>query len=100
LVKARHIPIRTCVSCGVKRPQADLIRVWTDTQGTLLIGLALVNPRLGRGVYLCKDSQCWDPKAYTRGLEKGLRITVSGHTKTCLSSYYKQSLDMSSGEAL
>lgn len=100
MVKVRHVPIRTCVSCGGRIPQSQLIRVWINIENALEIGLASISNRVGRGVYLCLDSRCWDPREYTRGLEKGLRIAVSCHMKTCLSNYYKENLDMPSEEAL
>lgn len=55
MTKRHHIPIRTCISCGNKRPKGDLYRlvgeegvaVWDDQQ-----------KKPGRGAYVCKLDPC------------------------------------------
>jgi predicted RNA-binding protein YlxR (DUF448 family) len=51
-----HIPIRTCVSCGAKRPKKELIRLGLDKEGRLVKDCSL-NIH-GRGVYVCEDISC------------------------------------------
>jgi len=70
-----HVPLRTCVGCGVKRPQRELLRVALEPDRA---GLALdVRRRLpGRGAYLCRDRRCWQPGTARRGLDRALRTSV------------------------
>ena len=64
MAKQRHIPERTCVGCGQKRPKGELVRVVRTPQGGLLVDITGKNP--GRGAYLCRQSNCW-----TKGTQKG-----------------------------
>ena len=64
MAKHRHIPERTCVGCGQKRPKLELVRVVRTPQGSLLVDITGKNP--GRGAYLCRQSGCWK-----KGTEKG-----------------------------
>ncbi len=51
-------PIRTCIGCGEKFPQDELIRI------KLSGGKLVINPRKtflpGRSVYLCYNESCWN----------------------------------------
>ncbi|PKB64516.1 MAG: hypothetical protein BZY80_02580 [SAR202 cluster bacterium Io17-Chloro-G2] len=64
MAKPRHIPERTCVGCGQKRPKRELVRVVGTPQGSLLLDTTGKNP--GRGAYFCRQSTCWK-----KGTEKG-----------------------------
>lgn len=52
----QHIPIRTCISCGVKRSKKDLVRLALDTEGHLLKDEKGEIP--GRGAYVCDNPSC------------------------------------------
>jgi predicted RNA-binding protein YlxR (DUF448 family) len=54
----RHIPIRTCVSCGAKRNKKELIRLVLDAQGVVIRDDSGKNE--GRGAYVCKSKSCWE----------------------------------------
>ena len=88
LLKSPHVPVRTCVSCGVKKFKADLVRVSIDIQGVVNIGPT--NNQKGRGIYLCSSYLCWDPDSYKNGLEKGLRIAMSDEIKGTLFNYHQE----------
>ena len=64
MAKTRHIPERTCVGCGQKRPKGELVRVVRTPQGALILDVTGKNP--GRGAYLCHQPVCWK-----KGTEKG-----------------------------
>jgi hypothetical protein len=50
------VPLRTCCSCGTKKPKYSLQRfVWNNEK--VDIDLKQIKP--GRGVYCCKDEQCF-----------------------------------------
>lgn len=64
MAKHRHIPERTCIGCGQKRPKLELVRVVRTPQGSLQVDITGKNP--GRGAYLCHQTSCWN-----KGTEKG-----------------------------
>ena len=79
----RHIPIRTCLSCGAKRGKGELIRLGLtpenrlvrDDQGT----------QQGRGGYVCKNKSCWEELSRNRHLGRRFRTNVSVTVDTNLS---------------
>lgn len=71
----RHIPERTCVGCGQKRPKKDLVRIVRTPQGGLLVDFTGKNP--GRGAYLCHDSSCWTKGTEKRNLSRSLNLEVT-----------------------
>jgi predicted RNA-binding protein YlxR (DUF448 family) len=64
-------PIRTCVGCGRKAPQGELVR-FTAPQGVLAPG-----PKApGRGAYTCPRRSCFERAAGLRAFSRVLRRTV------------------------
>jgi predicted RNA-binding protein YlxR (DUF448 family) len=60
----KRIPIRTCAVCRAKFPQRDVLRLGRDSQGVLH-----PDPKrrmVGRGVYICTNSACRNPKPLGR----------------------------------
>jgi len=49
-------PIRTCLGCGRKRQQKDMLRFVADREGHVLLDEKGGLP--GRGVYCCTDEKC------------------------------------------
>ena len=49
--RKRHIPERTCVACGDKRPKAELVRIARSPQGP--VSVDFVGKAPGRGAYVC-----------------------------------------------
>ena len=80
----RHIPIRTCLSCGAKRSKYELIRLGLtpenrlvrDDQGTCR----------GRGAYVCKNKSCRDKLSRNRQLGRRFRTNGSITIDTELSA--------------
>ena len=76
-----HIPIRTCISCGVKRSKNELIRLVLDVQG--LVVRDDFNKRQGRGAYVCPRKSCWESlrsrKLLNRAFRKEGRIIVDAY---------------------
>jgi uncharacterized protein len=65
-------PVRTCVGCGRKAPQAELVR-FTAPDGVLR-----PSPRgVGRGAYTCRRLACFERAAARRAFNRTLRRTVS-----------------------
>ncbi len=64
-------PIRSCVGCGRKAPQAELIRFVAEN-GRLVPG----EGRPGRGAYTCRRLACFERAAAGRAFNRTLRRTV------------------------
>jgi len=65
-------PERTCVGCGRKAPQAELLR-FTAGAGALIPGR--LNP--GRGAYTCRRLACFERAVDRRAFARVLRQTVA-----------------------
>jgi uncharacterized protein len=65
------VPIRTCVGCGRKAPQSELIRF--VAQDGVLVWSATAP---GRGAYSCRRLACFERAASRRGFNRTLRQTV------------------------
>lgn len=44
----------------------------------------------GRGVYLCWDRRCWESGLKGKGLERGLRTSISPADRAALESYGRE----------
>ena len=55
--RKRHIPERTCVSCGNRKPKRELVRIASSPEGQVSVDVTGKAP--GRGAYVC-GSDCWD----------------------------------------
>ena len=64
-------PERTCVGCGRKAPQAELLR-FGAVNGRLTVGRTVP----GRGVYTCRRLVCFERAVASRGFNRVLRRTV------------------------
>jgi predicted RNA-binding protein YlxR (DUF448 family) len=65
-------PIRTCVGCGRKAPQPELIR-FAAPGGVLMPGATLP----GRGAYTCRRLACFERALDRRAFNRTLRRTVT-----------------------
>jgi uncharacterized protein len=64
-------PIRSCVGCGRKAPQSQLLRFVAD-EGRLVPGAG----KPGRGAYTCQRLQCFERAVARRAFNRTLRRTV------------------------
>ena len=64
-------PIRSCVGCGRKAPQAQLLRFVAEN-GRLVPGVG----RPGRGAYTCRRLSCFERAVARRAFNRTLRRTV------------------------
>jgi predicted RNA-binding protein YlxR (DUF448 family) len=64
-------PIRTCLGCGRKAPQSELLR-FAAVDGVLQPGRTLP----GRGAYTCTRLQCFERAVALRAFSRVLRQTV------------------------
>jgi predicted RNA-binding protein YlxR (DUF448 family) len=64
-------PIRSCIGCGRKAPQGQLLR-FAVVGGQLVPGAGLP----GRGAYTCRRLACFERAASRRAFNRTLRKTV------------------------
>ena len=64
-------PIRSCIGCGRKAPQGQLLR-FAAVDGHLVPGAGLP----GRGAYTCRRLACFERAVSRRAFNRTLRKTV------------------------
>ena len=67
-------PTRTCVGCGRKAPQLELVRFAAPT-GVLQVDPGRTLP--GRGAYTCRRTSCFERAESRRAFARTLRRTVT-----------------------
>jgi uncharacterized protein len=72
-----HCPQRTCLGCGHRDNQKNLIRIIIDAQGELVI-----DPRgSGRGGYLHHRHDCWQAFARRKNTHRAFRVNIGKEAK-------------------
>jgi predicted RNA-binding protein YlxR (DUF448 family) len=56
MAKQKHIPLRTCVSCGTKAAKRGLLRIVASKGGGALLDPS--GKANGRGAYVCQGGDC------------------------------------------
>ena len=74
-------PIRSCVGCGRKAPQSQLLR-FVAKEGRLVPG----GDEPGRGAYTCRRLSCFERAASRRAFNRTLRQNV--RVEPALASLY------------
>ena len=74
---SRHVAMRTCVGCGDRARQAELVRFTATPEGLRLDGPGRAP---ARGAYLHRAAACWASFARRRGVVRSLRLSP-GHTE-------------------
>ena len=73
-MKAKHVPIRTCLGCGQRSLKGELVRI-VMVDGALRVDEAGRPP--GRGGYLCPETACISSLLKKKGkLSYSLRVSV------------------------
>lgn len=61
---SKHIPIRQCLVCRVRRPKRELLRIVMSEAGPVIDP---TGRKPGRGAYVCPDKpECWAEKKLRR----------------------------------
>jgi predicted RNA-binding protein YlxR (DUF448 family) len=71
-----HIPIRTCISCGIKRAKNELVRLVLDAEDQLVRDVS--GKGHGRGAYVCNTTSCMEK------LSKNKRLNRIFRTHECI----------------
>ncbi|HSV72274.1 MAG TPA: YlxR family protein [Chthonomonadales bacterium] len=72
--RARHVPIRSCVSCRTAGDKRDLLRVVRAPSG--VVSVDAVGKANGRGAYVCAAAACIASARRQRKLERSLGAEV------------------------
>lgn len=92
----RHIPIRTCISCGSKRAKHLLVRIALDNENRLINdGTAGMK---GRGAYICDMRPCLERLLKNKRLNRQFRtdrtISVSEELSGRMPYYNKKPIQV------
>jgi predicted RNA-binding protein YlxR (DUF448 family) len=74
-------PVRTCVGCGARAPQENLVRFVAAAGG---LTLDARRRRPGRGAWLHREPGCWNAFVQRRGAVRSLRSTPSREAREAL----------------
>ena len=75
----KKIPERKCMGCGEKFPKKELLRVVRTPEGD--VSVDIVGKKNGRGVYICKNPDCF------KKVRKGDKLSRSLETKVAEEVY-------------
>ncbi len=78
-VRAKHVPVRTCVACRESGAKRELTRIVRTPDGEVRIDpTGKLN---GRGAYLCDKSGCWKRAVSTPLLSRSLNVQLTQETR-------------------
>lgn len=73
-MKAKKIPMRTCVVTKEKREKKDLLRIVRTPEGEVIIDLT--GKSNGRGAYITKSIEVLEKAKKTKALDKNLEVEI------------------------
>jgi len=88
--RPRHVPQRTCVSCGSTTAKRELVRLVRTSTG---VEPDPTGKRPGRGAYLCHNHDCWESAVRKSRLEHALRTKLTLADREALLSYRAERLE-------
>lgn len=68
----KSAPIRTCVGCGAKRVQSEMLRIAARNGGAACLDETQRGE--GRGAYLCREKKCAEAAWKRRAIERSLKL--------------------------
>jgi predicted RNA-binding protein YlxR (DUF448 family) len=84
-VRAKHVPVRTCISCRESGAKRGLTRIVRSPEGTVQIDpTGRMN---GRGAYLCEKPECWERATTTPILNRALNTQLTPETLQTLMEF-------------
>jgi predicted RNA-binding protein YlxR (DUF448 family) len=82
VTQPRHAPIRTCIGCGQRDRQDQLLRIARDADGVLRVD---AERRLhGRGGYMHARQDCWTLFTRRKGMVRSWRAAVDRPARAAL----------------
>ncbi|HHY38954.1 MAG TPA: YlxR family protein [Clostridia bacterium] len=55
-MRPKHVPVRTCIGCQMRRPKREMIRIVRTPKGEVMVDPT--GKRSGRGTYICPVLEC------------------------------------------
>ena len=71
----KHVPQRTCIACRKVKNKRELMRLVRIPDNSVEVDETGKKP--GRGVYLCRNAECWETGLKGDRLEHGLKAVIS-----------------------
>lgn len=71
----KKIPERKCMGCADKFPKKELLRIVRTPEGE--ISVDITGKKNGRGVYICKNPECFKKVRKGDKLSRSLEVKVS-----------------------
>ena len=75
MARKKHKPQRTCITCRKVKDKRDLIRVVRTPDSNVILDPG--GKANGRGVYICKETDCWEKGVNKERLSQPLKIAVT-----------------------
>ena len=92
--RKRHIPERSCVVCGSKKPKRELVRIASSQQGEVHVDPTGRAP--GRGAYVC-GPECWESALGRGRLARSLGRSITGDDLNALRAETPELLQVPEG---
>lgn len=74
MAKNKKLPMRKCVGCMESKVKTELIRI-AGYEGD--VSVDITGKAKGRGVYLCKNTECFSKAKKKRAIGRGLEMEVT-----------------------
>ena len=88
MYQTKHIPIRSCIGCGVKGPQKDFVKIVRSKHNSVSIKLNNINDKSeGRSVYICRSFDCWTEAVKKGKIDRNIKTNLSEKDKSIISEY-------------
>ena len=84
-LRAKHIPLRSCITCRTKTDKRGLVRVVRTPDGA--VSVDPTGRTDGRGAYLCHHWDCWEVALRRGKLSRALRSEPSETERAALEDY-------------
>ncbi len=84
-VRAKHVPVRTCVACRESGAKRGLTRIVRTPEGEVVIDPT--GKRNGRGAYLCDKPGCWERALSTPILSRALNVQLTQETRDYIKEF-------------
>jgi predicted RNA-binding protein YlxR (DUF448 family) len=73
--KGKHIPLRTCIGCGEKKPKRELLRIVRGENNSIFYDPT--GKASGRGAYICPKIECLELAIKKRAFSHALKCEIS-----------------------
>jgi len=75
---AKHLPLRSCLGCGVQKPKMELLRIVQTPSGEVCFDPT--GKEKGRGFYICPTADCLERMLKNKKWQKKFTISINEET--------------------